>query len=82
MIMQALRYKAKQGLAKTISECMDQISKGKFSWWQGYYLLRGRVTALSELGLIDTIEANEMLQGFYALNNLYDQGGMGYEEKS
>lgn len=75
MIMQALRYKAKQGLAKTISECMDQISKGRFTWFQGYYLLRGRVTALSELGLLDTIEANEMLNDFYI------QGGMGYEER-
>ena len=56
MDIKALRYRAKQGLVKTINECMDQIKKGKFTW-QGYYLLRGRVTALSELGLVDSIEA-------------------------
>lgn len=70
MDIKALRYRAKQGLVKTKNECMDQISKGKFSWFQGYYLLRGMVTALSELGLIDAIEANEMLNDFYELNNL------------
>lgn len=75
MDIKALRYRAKQGLVKTKNECMDQISKGKFSWWQGYYLLRGRVTALSELGLLDSIEAQEMLNDFYI------QGGMGYENQ-
>lgn len=57
MDIKALRYRAKQDLVKAISAYMDQISKGKFSWWQGYYLLRGRVTLLSELGLVDSIEA-------------------------
>lgn len=75
MDIKALRYRAKQGLVKTKNECMDQISKGKFTWFQGYYLLRGRVTALSELGLIDAIEANEMLNDFYI------QGGMGHENQ-
>ena len=71
--MKDLRNKAKNNFLSTLAACMQRVEKDDQLWWQCYYLLKGRVAALSELGLLGSSEANALMNKFFEKGGLEDE---------